>query len=201
MRPARLSGEGADAMWTSLSITEGEIRKEPSTRSQPARRAPFFLSKASGIARRKAPQQAREVPREARDAPPSTPVIELSVELLKAAIVRPWMDPLVLRSRAWRFSDDREPLSNGGVPPSGSLPAYISSIVLARNLRVELRRTPRGLQKPGQPIGPCGVGPLSLEGGVVADDCRSICAAGPQIVAFICELVPRSPDPDPRLSF
>lgn len=62
----------------------------------------------------------------------------LSVELARVEIVRPWFDPSLLRSRVWRWRHGREPLSDGGDPPRGSLPAYTTSMVFARNLTIEL---------------------------------------------------------------
>lgn len=62
----------------------------------------------------------------------------LSVELARVEIMRPWFDPALLRSRAWRWGHEHEPLSDGGDPPQGSVPAYTTSLIFARNLTITL---------------------------------------------------------------
>jgi hypothetical protein len=69
-------------------------------------------------------------------------VSNLSLELARVEVMRPWLEPLVFENRALRRSDDREPLSNGEEPPSGSLPTYVTAIVFARNLEIELGESP-----------------------------------------------------------
>jgi hypothetical protein len=67
-------------------------------------------------------------------------ISHLSIELARVEVIRPWCDPLVFNSRAWKWPDEREPLSDGQDPPRGSLPAYITAIVFARNLEIELKQ-------------------------------------------------------------
>ena len=63
----------------------------------------------------------------------------LSVELARIKLLRPWFESEVPRSRIWKWQFDREPLSDGGDPPRGTLPAYMDSMVFARNLEIKLK--------------------------------------------------------------
>jgi hypothetical protein len=65
----------------------------------------------------------------------------LSVDLARVDLIRPWFMPSVLRSRVWKWRHDREPLSDGVDPPTGSLPAYPVSLIFARNLSIDLDAT------------------------------------------------------------
>ena len=65
----------------------------------------------------------------------------LSVELARVDLIRPWFVPAVLRSRVWQWRHDREPLSDGGDPPRGSMTAYPVSLIFARNLEIDLDAT------------------------------------------------------------
>jgi hypothetical protein len=66
-------------------------------------------------------------------------IARLSVELIRVPIMRSWLNPSVFRSNLWKWSGSREPLSDGLTPPQGSLPAYTTSMILARNFQVELK--------------------------------------------------------------
>ncbi len=66
-------------------------------------------------------------------------IVSLSVELARVDIIRPWFAPQVFRSRFWRWPDQRELLSDGQEPPQGTLPAYATIMVFARNLEIELK--------------------------------------------------------------
>jgi hypothetical protein len=63
----------------------------------------------------------------------------LSVEIGRAEVLRPWFDQELITSRAWRWRNDAEPLSDGSDPPDGSMPAYVTAMIFARNLEVELK--------------------------------------------------------------
>ncbi|MER5555842.1 hypothetical protein ABT001_29945 [Streptomyces sp. NPDC002793] len=73
-----------------------------------------------------------------RSALPTTTadIDSLSFEYALVNVVRPWLDPAMLRSRAWRFPTGETPLSDGADPPVGRCTSYVESVVLARSLRV-----------------------------------------------------------------
>jgi hypothetical protein len=66
-------------------------------------------------------------------------ISHLSVELARVEIIRPWFKPSLFRNRFWKWSDAREPLSNGQEPPQGSLLGYPTSMIFARNLEIKLK--------------------------------------------------------------
>lgn len=68
----------------------------------------------------------------------------VSFEYRSVAIVRPWFNSDVLTSGIWRSSDPALALSDGGDPPSGSCPAYVTAVVLVRNLQITTRAAPAG---------------------------------------------------------
>jgi hypothetical protein len=60
----------------------------------------------------------------------------LSFEFRSAAVVRPWFNTALFDARFWKFGDGSPDLSDGGKPPQGAWPAYVSAVVFARNIRV-----------------------------------------------------------------
>ena len=70
----------------------------------------------------------------------SSSVASLTFEFSSAAILRPWFVSEAFRARFWRFADGSRILSDGGTPPKGTCPAYVTAIVFARNVVVEEKR-------------------------------------------------------------
>ncbi|HLI50813.1 MAG TPA: hypothetical protein VKU87_03400 [Thermomicrobiaceae bacterium] len=64
----------------------------------------------------------------------ATDVQSISFEYMQVNVVRPWFSPTMFSSRAWKLPPSEPALSDGADPPSGSCPAYVSAIVLARNI-------------------------------------------------------------------
>ncbi|RKN46696.1 peptidoglycan-binding protein [Streptomyces hoynatensis] len=95
---------------------------------------------------------------DAAELPETAARIEsLSFEYALVDVVRPWLDPAMFRSRAWRFPAGAQPLSDGADPPSGRCPAYVESVVLVRSLRVVCAPSPAGGgQGPGGGVEPGG---------------------------------------------
>jgi hypothetical protein len=67
-------------------------------------------------------------------------VASLTFEFSSAAILRPWFVSEALRARFWRFADPGKIISDGGTPPKGACPAYVTAIVFARRVTVEEKR-------------------------------------------------------------
>jgi hypothetical protein len=79
-------------------------------------------------------------------------VEEISFEISTATIVRPWLDLTQLVRPLWDWIlPGTPPLSDGGSPPQGSLPAIPERIVFARNAEVKLK--PRPLEPAAQAQG------------------------------------------------
>ena len=135
---------------------------------------------------------------------PSPPVIHFSGELMRGEIIRPWLNPGLFRSPFWRWTTNREPLSDGQTPPRGTLVAYPTAVVLARDLEIQVLPKPRKgeeqdaeAEKPAPPPGT----PPPNHGTGTDDGCNSLRFDGVQIIGFICRLLPRSPDPNPALTW
>ena len=125
----------------------------------------------------------------------------LKVDLIQVQVVRPWLNPTLFESRFWKWADDREPLSDGKEPPKGTLPAYTTSVVFARNLSIEL--TPDSENnasvirdiKAGKSIS---WGLFSLKNATLSDS-HFIQVDGMQVIALISQKLPKSPNPGPNL--
>ena len=135
---------------------------------------------------------------------PSSPAIHFSGELMRGEIIRPWLNPALFRSPFWSWGTKREPLSDGQTPPNGTLVAYPTAVVLARDLEIQVLPKPRKgeereaeTEKPAPPPGTPQLNP----GTGPEEGCNSLRFDGVQIIGFICRLLPRSPltwQPPPR---
>jgi hypothetical protein len=57
-------------------------------------------------------------------------------KILRLKVVRSWLDPALFDSRRWTWP--LEPLSTGDKRPQGQMPAYVTEVLLARDLTLEL---------------------------------------------------------------
>lgn len=64
----------------------------------------------------------------------------LSFEYNKVVLVRPWLKADFFRAHSWKLPNN-EVLSDGSIPGRGLLPAYTSSLIVVRNIRVTRRKT------------------------------------------------------------
>ncbi len=78
------------------------------------------------------------------------PVASISFACATIGVTRPWLDSSIFRAPFWRFSDSTRRLSDGGSPPAGEWPAYVSGLVLARNITV-VAEEPPPVQPPPPP--------------------------------------------------
>ncbi|NGN95586.1 LysM peptidoglycan-binding domain-containing protein [Nocardioides sp. KC13] len=63
----------------------------------------------------------------------------VSFEYSYITVSRPWLSPQVFSSSGWRFRDPTRLLSDGASPPKGECTAYVTGLVLARNITVQVR--------------------------------------------------------------
>lgn len=63
----------------------------------------------------------------------------VSFEYSYITVSRPWLSPQLFSSAGWRFREPGRLLSDGGSPPKGECTAYVTGLVLARNITVQLR--------------------------------------------------------------
>lgn len=76
-------------------------------------------------------------------------ISSISFEFCSAAVVRPWLRSATFDARFWKLGDGGSDLSDGGDPPKGAWPAYVTAVVFARNIKVTTASAP---QSPPVPI-------------------------------------------------
>ncbi|NIR28946.1 MAG: hypothetical protein GWN84_06450 [Gammaproteobacteria bacterium] len=151
---------------------------------------------------------------QSEDYQADTEGLSLRVELLQIPILRSWLDPSIFHSRAWKWSQESTPISDGGSPPHGFMPLFPTAMIVARKLHITQDMKSEHNKKftthlATQASG--GWGPFSVKGHYSRDthsadhDCTTtdsgIDVPGPQIIAFVCEKLPKSPNPDPGLNW
>jgi hypothetical protein len=138
----------------------------------------------------------------------------LTFELTQVVISRAWFAPEFLESHGWRFPPGNQPLSDGKEPPQvGTLIAYPETMILARNISLNLRELSSEsstLRKQASAGGGLSWGPINLGGSYSRGgseqqyhskvDAQGISAQGPQIIGYRCNLVGEAPDPDPSVT-
>ncbi|HMF93721.1 MAG TPA: hypothetical protein VKE96_05480 [Vicinamibacterales bacterium] len=142
--------------------------------------------------------------------------LDVSAELLQIPLTRAWIRPEVFWSRGWNWSPQSGfgPVSDGNTPPGGLMPLYPTAVILAKNLAVKLDMSNQKNSSAWSSISTqasFGWGPFSISGNYSHSQSSSqksytqsssgISVPGPQIIAFICETIPKSPNPDPSLNW
>lgn len=140
---------------------------------------------------------------------------DMSFELTQVPILRPWFKPWIFKSRGWNWDNSGIGLiSDGNKPPKGIMPLIPTAMILMRNVRVKLD-TNSGKNKrvieTTKASGSVGWGPISFGGNYanssdrkdshVEADHGEFIEEAPQIIGFICEQLPKSPDPDSNLNW
>jgi hypothetical protein len=99
---------------------------------------PSFTLAASEIA-----QLAAQAPKELaaifNELQGSSQIESISFEYRSVGLERPWLEPKVFSARFWRPADPSAQLSDGGDPPHGEWPSYITAVVFARNIVLHVR--------------------------------------------------------------
>jgi hypothetical protein len=145
--------------------------------------------------------------------------LDFSCELMRVTINRPWMNPLLLNSKAWKF-DATAPAaeySSGGsieniIKPAGPFVSLPTTAILARNVKIIGQLTKTEEERVSTAINgeaSLGIGPFSITGRVSYKDKTEkirgsiagnvIEIADTQIIAAISQILPRLPNPDPNL--
>ncbi|SHN35182.1 hypothetical protein [Gracilibacillus kekensis] len=155
-----------------------------------------------------------EKEREVKD----TSNFSMSFEVAQAMISRPWFAPEFLLSDAWRFSPDMPNLANlttalsdGEVPPTGSMIAYPTTAIFVRNVQVdfnELHEEESSFKRDIDAGLDIKIGPVKIAGGSYQrgderTDFEShlteqgLSVPGLQLIGFKCKLLPKLPNPSP----
>lgn len=103
-----------DTVWATMTLSEGEVQTL-------AEQAPEELRSRLG------------------DGARDTGLESVTVEYSTITPHRGWWTPAPYSSRAWRFADPDRILSDGSDPPSGECTAYVTGVVLVRNISVTRR--------------------------------------------------------------
>lgn len=62
-----------------------------------------------------------------------------SLEYNNVVVIRPWYKPEFFASRYWKLSEDVV-ISDGNVPRKGKIPAYITSMIVVRNIKITRKK-------------------------------------------------------------
>ncbi len=136
-------------------------------------------------------------------------------------IVRPWFKTAYLTSKCWRFSQDNpdsksQMVNDGGNPPKGLIPAYPTSMIVIKDLKIRVRES-HGFSdlvrewesSSGGGGGFLHFGPLHCGGSHSRSSAsgsksseygynyekQEMNVPGHQIIGFKCHVLPKSPDP------
>ncbi len=137
----------------------------------------------------------------------------LTMELTRLPLRRSWFTPGLLTSRSWKFPEtDPDPLSDGAIPPHGRMIGYITDFILARNVKVSMdMTTERNSHAASQfsASASVGWGPFSLRGGYTRNTSSSthdfthdnvgFFTPGMMIIGFVCQFLPKAPNPLPGI--
>jgi hypothetical protein len=147
--------------------------------------------------------------------------VDLKFEVMRANIIRNWLEPLVFRSRNWIWNNPQTDVSSGGdasngMTPSGLMPFYPTGVLLARN--VELTATfsqsdRQWMNKIVDGSTSVGWGPISFSGHYHHEE-HSMSSSGSvvgatiktkpgdvQVLGFFCDVLPHCPDKNPDLKW
>ncbi len=134
--------------------------------------------------------------------------------LKRVDVVRPWMDPQLFYSRSWRLlkSSPFKLVSSGKPEASepGVMPYLVTGLLLARDLEITGTWPKADVDRLLASGSAQSLGPFALsaaKAGTVKTTVQekggtlTIKIQGYQIIAYLCDVLPRVPDPDPGLSF
>jgi virginiamycin B lyase len=149
----------------------------------------------------------------------SSDIESVSFEYRSVGVTRHWFRPQPFGACCWKLPDASRQLSDGGDPPQGEWPAYITAIVFARNFLVKTRAASA---PPATPSVAANVAPPPVFWGAGGDGMimnmpvippppPPVPMPPPQpepqvstdvsILCFICKRLPKCPNPDPKLKW
>lgn len=138
----------------------------------------------------------------------------VAVQLLQIPLTRAWMRPEIFWSHGWKWAPSAGfgPVSDGASPPQGLMPLFPTAVILAQNLNINLDMTNQKNSSSWSSISTSasfGWGPFSISGNYSHSESQAqshythsnsgISVPGPQIIAYVCEVIPQSPNPDSSL--
>ncbi|HEV7774769.1 MAG TPA: hypothetical protein VGO48_15920 [Conexibacter sp.] len=203
-----------EAGWTEFTFTQEDVTRQETSSAVGGGggvSAGWGLWRVSGSA---------EYSKETRTSSSDTTGISISMDLMRATIQRPWIDPLVFRAHTWRWGQGAvlhgDQISNGAFVPgeerAGLMPLLPTGVIVARNLVIEGQFSHEDqtiVQEALRTEMSVGWGPFSISGHYnqsrgSAVSHGNVEATGmsnpdPQILGFFCDVLPLCPSPDPSL--
>ena len=155
-----------------------------------------------------------------RTSSSDTTGISISMDLMRATIMRPWIDPLVFRAHTWRWGEGAtlhgQQISNGAFTPGGEreglMPLLPTGVIVARNVRIDAHFSHEDqttIEEALKTEASVGWGPFAISGHYNQErsstvshgnaEATGISNADPQILGFFCDVLPLCPSPDPSL--
>lgn len=141
----------------------------------------------------------------------------IKADLIQVPLLRPWMSTWIYNSRGWRgLSTIGEvgSISSGSRPLTGQMPVIPTSMILAKNVLVKMDAFSSDFQSfysKFSSSASIGWGPFSLKGNYSREESTTqhdvritnegLVVESPQIIGFVCEVLPKSPDPDEALAW
>lgn len=155
-----------------------------------------------------------------RTSSSDTTGIQISMELIRATILRPWLEPLVFRAHTWRLGE-ASPLhgsliSKGTFEPgeanAGLMPLLPTGILVARNVQIGAQFSHEDqttVERALSTSASVGWGPFAIQGHYNQSESSSLSHGSatattvsnpdPQLLGFFCDVLPLCPSPDPTL--
>jgi hypothetical protein len=152
--------------------------------------------------------------------------VDISFEICQVPICRPWLKQAYLLSKSWRFDQGNQEaagkfVSDGGTPPKGLVPAYPTSVIFIRNLRLALGNASGFSDFVSQHTSTSAGGGGALAIGLFHAggsynrattkgntehnnkshfDGQELNVPGMQVAGFKCHVLPKSPNPLPGIT-
>jgi hypothetical protein len=209
--PPKVVGPEFDSSWTRFSFVSNEISQFSSASSTSwggGVRASYGLWSVGGGS-----QYSNSQSRSTCD----TNGLSLTAKLIQVPLIRPWWNAWIFSSRGWKGGStigDVGSISSGITPLKGFMPVIPTSMILAKDVQVGINMTSeenKAFKSQVSSSASVGWGPFSVRGNYSRSDSSSsheytssdsgIEIKGAQIIGFICDVLPLSPNPDPALPF
>jgi hypothetical protein len=200
--------------WTEFTFTQEDVTRQSTSSAVGGGggvSASWGLWKVSGSA---------EYSKETRTSSSDTTGISISMDMMRATILRPWLDPLVFRAHTWQWGQGAtlhgQQISKGafvaGEERAGLMPLLPTGIIVARNLVIEGQFSHEDqtiVQEALRTEASVGWGPFAISGHYSQSNGSAVShgnveATGisnphPQILGFFCDVLPLCPSPDQSL--
>lgn len=142
---------------------------------------------------------------------------ELTFKIAQVPISRPWFNVNYLTSQYWRFGQDNpqfkdQMVSNGDTPPDGMLPAFSTTAIFIRDLKLKVSKSDYEntfKEKITKAKGGVGWGFIRLNANYSStereasvdfnSESQGISMNGMQLIGFKCHVLPKSPNPNPEI--